>query len=80
MEFSLLVLPVENNSFADSFNIYMKLIIKLCECYYMLNDKLNSYSSSESYRKGKIRFAFLFLIVFVAFGNEYAFNNPQALE
>lgn len=43
----------------------------------MLNPNL---TNESSYKKGKVRFALLFLIVCVAFGNEYAFNNPQALE
>jgi MFS family permease len=46
----------------------------------MLNDNLTTSSECESYKKGKIRFLLLLLIVLVAFGNEYAFNNPQALE
>jgi hypothetical protein len=35
---------------------------------------------SRSYRSGKIRFFVLFLLSMVVFGNQYAFNNPQALE
>ena len=46
----------------------------------MLNSSLNSYESGQSYKKGRIRFVLLFSIVFVAFGNQYAFNNPQALQ
>jgi hypothetical protein len=37
-------------------------------------------SSRVPFRKGRVRFLFLLLVVLVAFGNEYAFNNPQALE
>lgn len=32
------------------------------------------------YRSGSIRFLSLFLLSMVVFGNQYAFNNPQALE
>ena len=32
------------------------------------------------YRNGSIRFLVLFLLAMVVFGNQYAFNNPQALE
>jgi hypothetical protein len=45
----------------------------------MLNANLTTSYSSQSFKKERIRFLFLFLIVIVAFGNEYAFNNPQAL-
>lgn len=34
----------------------------------------------KSYRSGRIRFLVLFLLSMVVFGNQYAFNNPQALE
>ena len=34
----------------------------------------------EPYRNGKIRFFVLFLLSMSMFGNNYAFNNPQALE
>lgn len=46
----------------------------------MLNANLTNSYSTQSFKKGRVRFIFLFLIVLVAFGNEYAFNNPQALE
>lgn len=47
----------------------------------MLNDQINSYgSTSTPYKQGRIRYLLLLLIVLVAFANEYAFNNPQALE
>ena len=32
------------------------------------------------YRNGPIRFFLLFLLAMVVFGNQYAFNNPQALQ
>lgn len=32
------------------------------------------------YRSQRIRFFVLFLVSMVVFGNQYAFNNPQALE
>lgn len=32
------------------------------------------------YRSQRIRFLVLFLASMVVFGNQYAFNNPQALE
>lgn len=34
----------------------------------------------QPYRSQKIRFFVLFLVSMVVFGNQYAFNNPQALE
>jgi len=34
----------------------------------------------KPYRSGRIRFFILFLLSMVVFGNQYAFNNPQALE
>jgi MFS family permease len=34
----------------------------------------------QPYRSRKIRFFILFLVSMVVFGNQYAFNNPQALE
>lgn len=34
----------------------------------------------KPYRHGKIRFVALFLASMLMFGNQYAFNNPQALE
>jgi len=34
----------------------------------------------KPYRSRKIRFFVLFLLSMVVFGNQYAFNNPQALE
>ena len=34
---------------------------------------------AKPYRHGKIRFAALFLASMLMFGNQYAFNNPQAL-
>ena len=39
-------------------------------------------SSTERvpYRNGPIRFLLLFLLAMVVFGNQYAFNNPQALQ
>jgi MFS family permease len=46
----------------------------------MLNESLHGGSSRVPFRKGRVRFLFLLLVVLVAFGNEYAFNNPQALE
>ena len=36
--------------------------------------------STKPYRHGKIRFVALFLASMLMFGNQYAFNNPQALE
>lgn len=48
---------------------------------HMLNDQISlNGSTSQSYKKGNIRFLLLALIVLVAFVNEYSFNNPQALE
>jgi len=35
---------------------------------------------TKPYRSGRIRFFILFLLSMVVFGNQYAFNNPQALE
>lgn len=35
---------------------------------------------TKPYRDGKIRFVALFLASMLMFGNQYAFNNPQALE
>lgn len=47
----------------------------------MLNDNISLIgSTSQSYKRGNIRFLLLTLIVLVAFANEYSFNNPQALE
>jgi MFS family permease len=34
----------------------------------------------KPYRQGRIRFLVLFLLAMVMFGNQYAFNNPQALQ
>ena len=34
----------------------------------------------KPYRSGQIRFFVLFLLAMTVFGNQYAFNNPQALE
>ena len=34
----------------------------------------------KPYRSQPIRFFVLFLVSMVVFGNQYAFNNPQALE
>jgi MFS family permease len=34
----------------------------------------------QPFRSQKIRFFVLFLVSMVVFGNQYAFNNPQALE
>lgn len=45
----------------------------------MLNDNLRTYSSPQSYKKQPVRYVLLALIVLIAFANEYAFNNPQAL-
>lgn len=36
--------------------------------------------SFQPYRSQRIRFFVLFLVSMVVFGNQYAFNNPQALE
>jgi hypothetical protein len=36
--------------------------------------------NTKPYRHGKIRFFALFLASMLMFGNQYAFNNPQALE
>lgn len=46
----------------------------------MLNDNMESLSSGTSYKKRPVRYLLLGLIVLIAFANEYAFNNPQALE
>lgn len=40
----------------------------------------NEPSDQKPYRHGKIRFFTLFLLAMVVFGNQYAFNNPQALQ
>jgi MFS family permease len=37
-------------------------------------------TSVKPYRQGNIRFVVLFLLIMVVFGNQYAFNNPQALQ
>lgn len=40
----------------------------------------NEPSTQKPYRHGRIRFVTLFLLAMVVFGNQYAFNNPQALQ
>ena len=40
----------------------------------------NNRSDRVPYRNGPIRFFLLFLLAMVVFGNQYAFNNPQALQ
>ena len=37
-------------------------------------------NNNEPFRNGKIRFLVLFLLSMSMFGNQYAFNNPQAME
>ncbi len=40
----------------------------------------NMGGSFQPYRTRSIRFLVLFLASMAVFGNQYAFNNPQALE
>lgn len=42
--------------------------------------ELDNKSVAEPYRGKKVRFWVLLLLSMVIFGNQYAFNNPQALE
>lgn len=41
---------------------------------------LKTTSAHIPYRNGPVRFLTLFLLAMVVFGNQYAFNNPQALQ
>jgi len=45
----------------------------------MENKPSSTQGQPKSARSSSIRFVLLFLVIVVAFANEYAFNNPQAL-
>jgi hypothetical protein len=59
------------------------LMITAIKIEYLISCYLIIFTMKEDfipYRSQRIRFFVLFLVSMVVFGNQYAFNNPQALE
>lgn len=46
----------------------------------MIDQHRSKTNTPPPYRHGRIRFLTLFLLAMVVLGNQYAFNNPQALQ
>ena len=65
------------------FLMVLFLMINAIKIEYLISCYLIIFTMKEDfipYRSQRIRFFVLFLVSMVVFGNQYAFNNPQALE